>query len=137
MQINLLINWSRQDYIPALMSKLSDTREVEGLAKYIQEAEGPILADEYMGLIPLNGRRLYFQPFEYKQLQAANVWSEAPLVDAIQREEFSLIVLYEPLDWNAITVRWTPEVRNSIYAHYRLADTLARNFVYLRQADSR
>ena len=131
-QINLLIDWSRQDYIPALTNKVADTREVEGLAEYVQEAGGPILADEYMGLIPLAGRRLYFQPFEYKQLQAADLWSEAPLIDSIKRKEFSVILLYEPLEWNAISVRWTPEVRNNIYAHYRLADTLARNFVYLR-----
>jgi 4-amino-4-deoxy-L-arabinose transferase-like glycosyltransferase len=131
MQINLLIDWSRQDYIPGLLNKLSDTREVEQLAEYVQEAQGPILADEYMGLIPLDGRRLYFQPFEYKQLQAADLWNEAPLVDSIKRKEFSVILLYEPLDRNAITVRWTPEVRNNIYAHYRLADTLDRNFVYL------
>ena len=88
-QINVLIDWSRQDYIPALMNKVTDTREVEQLAEYVQEAQGPILADEYMGLIPLAGRRLYFQPFEYKQLQAANLWSEAPLIASIQREEFS------------------------------------------------
>ena len=131
-QINLLIDWSRQDYIPALTNKVADTREVEGLAEYVQEAGGPILADEYMGLIPLAGRRLYFQPFEYKQLQAADLWNEAPLIDSIQHGEFSVILLYEPLEWNVISVRWTPEVRNNIYAHYRLADTLARNFVYLR-----
>jgi hypothetical protein len=130
MQINLLIDWSRQDYIPALMNKLADTREVERLAEYVQEAEGPILADEYMGLIPLAGRRLYFQPFEYKQLQAANLWSEDSLIDSIEHEEFPVIFLYEPLDWNAISTRWTEEVRNTIYAHYRLEDTLARTFVY-------
>ena len=130
-QINVLTDWSRQDYIPALMNKVADTREVEQLAEYVHEAQGPILADEYMGLIPLDGRRLYFQPFEYKQLQAADLWSESPLIDSIQREEFSVILLYEPLEWNAITVRWTPEVRNNIYAHYRLADTLDGNFVYL------
>jgi len=130
MQINLLTDWSRQDYIPAVMNKVSAYREVEQLAAYIWEAQGPILADEYMGLIPLAGRRLYFQPFEYKHLQAANLWNEAPLIDSIQSEEFSVILLYEPPGWNAITVRWTPEVRNNIYAHYRLEDTLARTFVY-------
>lgn len=129
-QINLLIDWSRQDYIPALMDKAADTREVERLAEHVHEARGPILADEYIGLIPLAGRRLYFQPFEYKQLQAAHLWSEAPLVDAIQRQEFSLILLYEPPNWNAISTRWTEEVRNAIYDHYRLEDTLARTFVY-------
>ena len=133
LQINALIDWSRQDYIPALMNKVTDTREVEQLAEYVQEAEGPILADEYMGLIPLNGRRLYFQPIEYKQLQASNLWDESPLVDSIESKEFSVILLYEPRDRSAISVRWTPEIRNMIYAHYRLDDTLARTFVYRPQ----
>jgi hypothetical protein len=132
-QINVLLDWSRQDYIPAHMNKMADTREVEQLAEYVQEAGGPILADEYMGLIPLNGRRLYFQPFEYKQLQAVNLWSEAPLIASIQREEFSVILLYEPRDRRAISIRWTPEIRNTIYAHYRSEDTLARTLVYLPQ----
>jgi hypothetical protein len=133
MQINLLIDWSRQDFIPALTNKMANIREVQQLAQYIQQAGGPILADEYMGLIPLAGRQLYFQPFEYKQLQAAKLWNEAPLVDSIQREDFSVILLYEPLNWNAISTRWTEEVRNTIYAHYQLEDTLARNFVYRPQ----
>ena len=130
LQINALIDWSREDYIPGLMNKVADYREIEQLAEYVQEAEGAILADEYMGLIPLHGRRLYFQPIEYKQLQAANLWNEARLVAAIQRQEFSVIVLYEPRDRSAISVRWTPEVRNTIYAYYSLEETLARNFVY-------
>ena len=133
MQINVLTNWSRQEYIPAHMNKIADYREVEQLAAYVQEAQGPILTDEYLGLIPLYGRRLYFQPIEYKQLQAANLWSEAPLVGSIQRQEFSVILLYEPRDRRAISIRWTEEVRNAIYDHYGLEDTLARNFVYLPQ----
>jgi hypothetical protein len=132
-QINVLIDWSHQDYIPALMNKMAYYRQIEQLAEHVQEAQGPILADEYMGLIPLGRRQLYFQPFEYKQLQAANLWNEAALVDSIKREEFSLILLYEPPDWNAIGTRWTEEVRNAIYAHYRLEDTLARTFVYRPQ----
>jgi hypothetical protein len=132
-QINALIDWARQDYIPALVNKVADYREVEQLAAHVQEVQGPMLADEYMGLIPLYGRRLYFQPFEYKQLQLANLWSEAPLIASIQREEFSVILLYEPRDWNAISTRWTAEVRNTIYAHYSLEDTLAQTFVYRPQ----
>jgi hypothetical protein len=129
-QINVLIDWSREDYIPALMNKVTDTREVQQLAQYVQEAQGPILADEYMGLLPLHGRRVYFQPVEYRQLQAANLWSEALLVASIERKEFSAILLYEPRDRSAISIRWTQKVRNTIYAHYTLEDTLARTFVY-------
>ena len=133
MQINVLTDWSREDYIPTLMNKVADTREVEQLAQYVQEAGGPILADEYMGLIPLHGRRLYFQPIEYKQLLAAHLWSEASLIASIEREEFSAILLYEPRGRSAISIRWTQEVRNMIYAYYRLEDTLARTFVYQPQ----
>ena len=132
-QINVLTDWSRQDYIPALMNKVTDTREVQQLAQYVKETQEPILADEYMGLIPLHGHRLYFQPLEYKQLQAANLWSEAPLVASIKREEFPVILLYEPRDRSAISIRWTEEMRNAIYASYSLEDTLARNFVYRPQ----
>jgi hypothetical protein len=130
MQVNVLIDWSREDFIPALMDKVTDYREVEQLAEYVQEAGEPILADEYMGLIPLSGRRLYFQPIEFKQLQAADLWDEAALVDSIERQEFSLILLYEPRYRSAISIRWSQAVRNAIYAHYSLEDTLARNFVY-------
>lgn len=137
-QMNVLIDWSRQDYIPAIMNKAADTREVEQLAEFVQEAEGPILADEYMGLIPLAGRRLYFQPFEYKQLQAVNLWSEAELIAAIQREEFSIILLSLPRHWSAaITSRWSPALRGNIYAHYRWERTLAETLIYLPEKDSR
>ena len=129
-QINLLLDWSRQDFIPTLMNKMADTGEIRQLAQYVREAEGPVLADEFMGLIPLAGRRLYYQPFEYKQLQAANLWSEASLIYSIKREEFPVILLYEPPGWNAISTRWSQEVRNTIYAHYRLEDILARTLVY-------
>lgn len=138
MQINVLIDWSRQDYLPVLMNKVADTREVEQLAEYVREAQGPILADEYMGLIPLSGRRLYFQPVEYKQLQAANLWSEAPLVASIQREEFSVILLYLPDHWStAITSRWSPALRDNIYAHYRWDRTLAETLIYMPETASR
>jgi hypothetical protein len=130
MQINLLRDWSHQDFIPALTNKMADRGEVQQLAQYVQDAGGPILADEYLGLIPLAGRRLYFQPLEYKHLQAANLWNEAALVDSIQREEFSIILLYAPHDGSAISTRWTEQVRNAIYAHYTMEETLAQTLVY-------
>lgn len=137
MQINELIEWSREEYIPSVMERVANYREVAQIAEFVREAPGPVLADEYMGLIPLSGRRLYFQPFEYKQLQAANLWREDSLIASIQRREFSVILLYEPRSWNAITARWTPEMRNTIYAHYQLEKTLAETFVYLPHNDSR
>ena len=136
LQINALIEWSRLEYIPAIMNKVLATREVEQLAEYVQQTEGPILADEYMGLIPLSGRQLHFQPLEYRQLQEAGLWNESPLIGSIERQEFPVIFLYEPRDRSAISVRWTEGIRKAIYAHYELQDTLARNFVYRPKSSS-
>jgi hypothetical protein len=131
MQIGLLVDWSRADYASSIMNKVNAYREVAQLAELVRTAPDPVLADEYMGLLPLYGRRIYLQPFEFRQLQEAQLWSQAPLLAAIQREEFSLVLLFEPLRWNAIVERWTPETRNAIYARYRLENTLAETFVYV------
>ena len=136
-QINALTEWSRQEYMPSVMGKVANYREVAQMAELVREAPGPVLADEYMGLLPLAKRRLYFQPVEYRLLQAANLWSEEPLIASIQREEFSAILLYEPRTWKAISTRWTPALREAVYAHYRLDKTLAETFVYLPKHDSR
>jgi hypothetical protein len=135
-QISWLIDWSRQEHIPVVLGKVRDYREVSQMAELVREAQGPVLADEYMGLIPLSGRRLYLQPFEFKQLQATNRWRDDALIASIQREEFSAILLYQPRTWNAIIARWAPEVRNTIYAHYSLEKTLAETFIYLPKTGS-
>jgi hypothetical protein len=131
LQVNDFVQWSRGDYIPFVIQKVGDYREVTQLAELVRAAHGPVLADEYMGLLPLFGRKLSFQPFEYKELAEANLWSQATLIGSIDRQEFSAILLYEPRTWNAIQARWTPEIQDSIYAHYRLDSTLAETFVYL------
>ena len=49
---------------------------------------------------------------------------------------FSAILLYKPRTSNAIQTRWTPEMRDSIYAHYRLDRNLADTFVYVPTGDA-
>jgi hypothetical protein len=50
-------------------------REVRQLSRIVAEAEGPVLTDEHMGLLPLNGKRIRFQPFEMTQLSRDGSWS--------------------------------------------------------------
>lgn len=126
-----IVNWSRQEYIPFVTGKVDNYREVAQLAELVRKAPGPVLADEYMGLLPLYGRRLYFQPFEFKQLAEAHLWNQDLFLASIQREEFSAILIYEPRSGNGRITRWTPEIRNTIYAHYELDKILAETFIYL------
>ncbi len=131
MQVSLLVTWTREEYIPPLVEKLDNYREIAQIAAIIREARTKVLADEYMGLIPLYDRRLYFQPLEYRLLLEAGRWNQDALIASIAQREYSAILLYEPRTWNAIQSRWTSEIQDSIYAHYRLETTLADTFVYV------
>jgi len=134
LQINWLVNWSREEYIPFVMTKVYAVSEVAQMAQIVQDAPGPVLVDEYMGLMPITGRPIYFQPFEFSQLQKANLWNPTPLIAAIERREFSAILLYEPSFGPPMIVsRWTPQIRNAIWANYELKTTLAGTWIYLPQ----
>ena len=114
-QINLLTDWSRQDYIPALTNRMADAREVQQLAEYARTADGPILADEYMALITLEGRPVAYQPFEMKQVAQAGLWDERPFVEELRQRRFALILR----DIQAKSVRWTPAQLAAMEANYQ------------------
>jgi hypothetical protein len=131
-QISGLTYWSRNDFVPILTSKLNAADDVAQLAQIVQEAPGPVLLDEYMGLAPLAGRPIYLQPFELSQLEQAHLWDSAALIDAIQRREFSAILLYEPgFGPPMIVSRWSPEIREAIWGNYSAAASHAGTWVYL------
>jgi hypothetical protein len=131
LQVNQLAKWSREDYYPLLTQKLAQARQTRQLAELVRQAPGPVLADEFMGLLPLYGRRLDFQPLEYRYLQAAGQWDPAPLIAAVQRQEFAAILMYQPRLGPGLAVRWAPEIREAIYAHYETHQTLADTLVYV------
>ena len=81
----MLTAWSREEYEPYIRDRVAQQGAIEELARLVRGANGPVLTDEYMGLVPLARRSLYFQPFEFKQLADAGVWDERLLVQAIER----------------------------------------------------
>jgi hypothetical protein len=119
LQVNWLAAWSRNDIVPITTQRVRMAAEIAHLAQIVQDAAGPVLADEYMGLLPAAGRPLYLQPAEFAQLQRAGRWDASPLIAAIGRREFSAILLYEPPFGDPMIVaRWPPAVRNAIWANY-------------------
>jgi 4-amino-4-deoxy-L-arabinose transferase-like glycosyltransferase len=130
-QINTLARWSRDEYIPLTTSRVNAVLEIAQMERIVREATGPVLSDEYLGLMPLTGRPIYFQPFEFGQLHKANLWEPSPLIAAIERREFPAILLYEPPTGSPLIVtRWTLPIRNAIWANYELQTTLADTWIY-------
>ena len=107
------------------------------LDQLVRDAPGPVLADEYMGLIPLQGHPLYFQPVEFSWLVATGKWDTTPLVAAIQRREFSAVFLYESSSSGpTIISRWPRAVLDAIYANYQVKTNMLDVWIYVPQPDT-
>ena len=108
---------------------IEELQDLENLVA--QNLEQPILADEYMGMLTLNGENLYLQPFEVTQLVIGGIFNQQILIGQIAEEKFSLILLQEDAGWiQALQERWTPEMLDAIRAQYRLAGQFESTFVY-------
>jgi 4-amino-4-deoxy-L-arabinose transferase-like glycosyltransferase len=88
------------------------------IAAEIARAPGPVLADDAMTMIVAADRPLYFQPFEYRQLQTTGRFDPSPLAREIAARRFALIVLRWP-DTPRCAERWGPELLTAIKSHYR------------------
>jgi hypothetical protein len=80
-----------------------------------------------MGLLPLAGRAIYFQPFELTQLARGGRWDERPFVQALHTQEFAVILME---DSQLIPVRWTSQMLDEIHASYEQVDKVARTLIY-------
>lgn len=101
--------------------------ELSELEAIVAETSGPILADEYMGMLTLQGRPLVIQPFEVTQLAWAGKWDQTPLLESIENKEFAAIIIYDR-PW--ANERWTQEMLATIDQSYTLIDIVADNKVY-------
>lgn len=122
-QVWFLGDWARADFNHRLLPRVEKRAEVDELFRAVQETDGIVLADEYMGLLPLAGKRIYFQPFEYKMLKDARIWNDAGFMAELREKRFALILWYQPPDWPAIDSRWTPGAANTIRRNYSGANS--------------
>jgi len=108
------------------------------LATRVAEARGPVLADEDAGFLPLAGRPIELQPFELSQLSYAGRWDQSPLLEAIRRQRYALILIYTVPDIPVEQYRWTPEMLAAIDRAYVVQEKVSRSYgttlVYLPRA---
>lgn len=81
----------------------------------VSRAEGPIIGDEYIGLVTLQGKKLYLEPFIATQLARSGLWDQSPFVKDIVNQKFPLILLTDPISRE----RWTDEMIDAIRQAYR------------------
>lgn len=130
MQVSYFMTWTNADYLPKFVDKFQDKAEIGQLASLIQRTNDPILVDEYMGLLPLSGRRLYYQPFEFYQLARAGVWDPNQLIGDVIRQKFSTLLIYFPSDVYVTLSRWPEKVYSALWANYDHTDEIASTLIF-------
>ncbi len=129
-QIGSMTHWMNRDFLKGFTYKFRHQDEVAQLYQIVKDAKGPVLADEYMGLIPLAGQTVYMQPFEFKQLKDAGIWDDQKMAQDIVDKKFPAILIYDPPNWNSFTERWTPLLRAAILSDYQVTAIYAETEVY-------
>ena len=116
-----------------LASRRADFNALQMLNQIVKNLESDVLADEYMGLLTLQNRPLYIQPFEVTQLANAGLWDQEPLLEDIANQRFSGILIHHFGQYPVHKERWTPEMLAAIKEYYRPVKTLAGTVVYMPQ----
>ncbi|GAB4580881.1 MAG: hypothetical protein Fur0022_36250 [Anaerolineales bacterium] len=122
------------DYL--LSSRLADFNALQLLEQEIKATDAPILADEYMGLLTMNARPLYLQPFEVTQLANQGVWNEQPLLDEITAQHFGAILIHHFNTWPLYKERWSPAMLTALETRYRPVKTLAGTVIYIPRGET-
>jgi hypothetical protein len=131
-QVSLLMQDALNRPVQLMSFRARDELALREINEIITRTEGPVLADEQMGLLALQERPLHIQPFEVTQLAKADVWDQSPVVSSIRNQEFPLILVYYPPFSNETHVeRWTPEMLAAIEEQYVPSQTLAGNVLYV------
>jgi hypothetical protein len=92
--------------------------------------DGPVLADEYMAILPKYRIPLYLQPFEMTQLASAGLWDQKPFLNDIEGQKFPLILIHHFQFYPVYLERWTVEMREAIFENYVAVDMRANSLLF-------
>lgn len=110
--------------------RLKQGDEARRLLEIVHRAPGVVLADEDMGLLPLDGRPITVQPFEMTQLARAGRWDQRPFLDDLERQAFAAILIYRVPRLGLERQRWTDEMLRVIDRRYVLDQRIGLTEIY-------
>jgi hypothetical protein len=121
---------TESDYVLRTTSRWDVLEELRALDAAVARIEGPVLADEYMGILTLQGRPLTIQPFEVTQLAWAGVWDQTAFVEQIRNGEFAAVMIHYFPTFDVYRERWTAEMLAAVEEAYKPVAEYADTRVY-------
>lgn len=128
-----LVTDHRSSQLGTAQRWLDENSEKEALEALLEDPEGPVLADE-AALLVRTGHEVRFEPRTMLERQLAGGWDDTPLVESIEAQEWSLLLIEEraPKD-GRITLgwRWTDGAWAAIHANYEHSVTIGEVQVWV------
>ncbi len=115
--------------------KTPDSRSTsmgQSVERIVRNTPGDILSDDASFLVR-NKRPVLFQPFIMTTLARQRLWSLKPVMSDIEKQRFSLIIMYHSLgsDFDySVYERYTPDMVEAIRTHYQLSDYRDPYYLY-------
>ena len=134
LSLDVLLMVLASPYRAVIQARLAHPEATQQLLGIVHGSRGIVLADEDMGLLPLDGRPIYFQPFEMAQLARAGRWDQRAFLGDIERQAFAAILLYHISDVPLHRVRWTDEMLAAIDRRYVVEQRIDQTDVYRPRA---
>jgi 4-amino-4-deoxy-L-arabinose transferase-like glycosyltransferase len=122
--LQAVLPWRTRPF-DSLSSRFTHGENQQRLLAMITNASKPVMADEVMGLLPIAGLGIYWQPFEMTQLAGAGRWKDEPVAAAVRAREFAAILI-AGLEAPAIPTRhmYPPSIRAAIARAYEPGVTM-------------
>lgn len=129
-QIFGLAYWTTTTYFPSHF--VESHPENPQIMQLIHESDGPVLTDEYIGLLLLDQRPVYIQPFDFSVLSENGTWNQQPFLNMLDEQFFELIIIYNPHN-GLVKQRWTTKMLQQIRQNYELVEQIENNEIYRRR----
>jgi len=130
LQVGQLMKVTLDGPVESMKWRVHPGKELADLEWIVETTDDPVLADEFMGMLTLQNRSLYIQPFEVTQLANAGLWDQDALLASIRDQEFPLILIHHFMGWPVYKERWTPEMLATITENYAPTRFLAETIVF-------
>ncbi len=130
LQVGQLMKATLGGPVESIKWRVNPGKELDDLEWIVQTADDPVLADEFMGMLTLQNRPLYIQPFEVTQLANAGRWDQTDLLAGIREQEFPIILIHHFMGHPVYKERWTPEMISAITENYAATEFLAQTIVF-------
>jgi len=106
-----------------------DVKQYQEISRYIKGIAGPILC-ENVGLLTVNGKEVYFQPFQFKHLAEIGLFDEGRILSMIEKGEFSLIILTKGSIKAGSSWLYSDKIIDAIWRNYAPINTIGEYEIY-------